>query len=192
MKLDYHLIKSPLNNDVYCGDTGIVKVFDDKVFFGVIDVLGHGKEAHDLAKICVEFLAVNLHLELAGMMEALHQQLRGSRGAVASLCRLDPDKEILSYVSVGDTLVRKLNNDKSRIFSNQGIIGYQLGSLKERTMPMNDGDILLLHTDGLPSHFDPWEDDILKGDARTIAGTLIARFCKKHDDALCIVLRYGK
>lgn len=192
MKLDYSLAKRPFDNGVYCGDTGLVKEFDGKVFLAVIDALGHGKEAHELAEICSDFLETNYRHTLVRMMEELHQHIRGSRGVVASICLLDMEKGLFSYVSVGDTLVRKLNNSRSRIYSMPGIIGYQMRKVQEGTMQLADNDILLLHTDGVSSHFDLWDDDILQGDTRIIADNIIARFGKKHDDALCIVLRYRK
>lgn len=49
-KLDYFLAKRPYfyNKDIECGDTGIIKEFDNKVFIAIVDVLGHGQEAHKL------------------------------------------------------------------------------------------------------------------------------------------------
>lgn len=192
LKLDYFLANRPLDNGVYSGDTGMVKEFDNMVFLAVIDALGHGKVAHELAETCTDFLAENYRNNLVAMMEGLHHSIQGSRGVVASLCLLDMGKGVLSYVSVGDTLVRKLNNDRSRIYSMPGIVGYEIRTIKEGTMQLEDNDILLLHTDGVQSNFDPRNDDMLHGDSRSIANNIIARYGKKHDDALCIVLRYRK
>ncbi|MDM8516458.1 SpoIIE family protein phosphatase [Desulfobacterales bacterium HSG16] len=192
MKIDYYLAKRHYNNGIYCGDTGMVKEFDDKVFAAVIDALGHGKNAHELAEICTNFLAENYRQKLIEMMEKLHQYIRGSRGVVASLCLVDMKKSTFSHVSVGDTTVRKLNNDRSRGYSMPGIIGYQMRSLQEKTMKLDDSDIIILHTDGIPSHFNQRAEGILQGDARAIACNIIAQFSKKHDDALCIILRCMK
>ncbi len=60
--LDYFLAKRPIfyNQDTECGDTGIIKEFDNKVFIGIVDVLGHGPEAHKLALICQDFFREKL------------------------------------------------------------------------------------------------------------------------------------
>lgn len=192
MALAYHIAKKALNNDVFCGDAGIVKEFDGKVFLAVIDALGHGEVAHEIAESCIDFLTIHYRHQLSRLLAALHQHIRGTRGAVATLCSIDLEKDILSYVSIGDTLVRKLNNDLHRIYSMPGIIGYEMRTIKMNSMVLTDSDILLLHTDGVKSNFDSEDDDIIKGDVENIAKKVISRYGKEYDDALCIVLRYAK
>jgi len=58
-------------------------------------------------------------------------------------------------------------------------------------MKISGGDVLVLHTDGIASHFDLNDyPEILKDDAKTIANNLIKKFSKKDEDATCVVLRF--
>lgn len=190
--VDYHIAQQPLLNDHFCGDAGMVKTFGHIYFIAVIDALGHGVEADEVARLSTDFLSNHYREELTVMMEGLHNHLLGSRGAVGTLCHLDTEQKRLFYISVGDTLVRKINNKKGRIYSFPGIIGYQMRTIRENSLDLEANDILLFHTDGVQSHFDPHDDLHLHGNAQQIAQHIVTRYGKKHDDALCIVLRCGK
>ena len=190
MRPEYHIIRKPYQNGVYCGDAGLVKQDGDTLFLAVIDGLGHGKKAQDAAQSCICFLEAHHRNGLTWLAEAVHRHIRGSRGAVAALCRIDTKKKNFSCVSVGDITVRRLNNERFRICSRPGILGYQARSFKQETRQLAVGDILLMHTDGISSHFTPKDlDGLLEGDARCIAENIMARYEKLHDDSLCIVVR---
>ena len=58
-------------------------------------------------------------------------------------------------------------------------------------MQLYDGDILVLHTDGISSLFELGDyPDLLRNDAKTLATHIIHQFGKEEDDAASIVLRY--
>ena len=193
--LDYFLAKRPFfyNKAIECGDTGVIKEFDNKVFIAIVAVLGHGNEAYNLAVICRDFLEKSYRQDLIETMKAFHEHIKGSRGAVASLCLLDIDSGILKYVGIGDTTARKFGVNPRRLIFNDGIIGYIIKSPKEETMKLDDGDVFVLYTDGVKEHLE-LEDypELLGDDAKTIATHIIRQFSKVEDDATCIVVRYKK
>lgn len=190
MKLEYHIVREPCQDGIYCGDAGLIKEYGGIRFLAVVDGLGHGKKAHDTARSCIGFLEEHYRNDLTRLADGLHHHIQGSRGAVAALCCLDAAKRKLSCVSVGDTTVRRLNNEPFRIQGIPGILGYQVRSYRQETHRLAAGDILLLHTDGVSSHFNPKDlDGLLHGDARGIADTIMARYAKPHDDSLCMVVR---
>ena len=192
-ELDYFLAIRPLLNDMACGDTGIIKEFDNKVFIGIIDVLGYGEDAHEVAMFCVDFLEKNYRQNLMEMMGGLHQQIKGSQGAVAGLCLLDLKTGELTFIGVGNITARKFGSSNIRIVPRSGIIGYVMPSLREEKMILHDGDVLVLHTDGVKEHFD-LEDypELLIDDAEMIANHIINQFGRAEDDAACIALRYQR
>jgi len=58
-------------------------------------------------------------------------------------------------------------------------------------MQFSGADVLVMHTDGIASHFDVSDyPEILNDDAKTIANNLIKKFGKNDDDATCIVIRF--
>ena len=189
--LDYFLAKRPLNNDVFCGDTGIIKEFDNKIFIGIVDVMGHGEKANEVALLCDDFLEKNYRQDLVETIEGLHEYIKGSRGAVAGLCLLDLKSGEIECVGIGNIAIKKLGSSNIKIIPRAGIVGYIMPSPRKETMKLHDGDVLILHTDGVKEHFD-LEDypELLVDDARTIATVIIQRFSREQDDALCIVLRY--
>lgn len=195
LQLDYFLAKRPFfhHRDIECGDTGIIKEFDNKVFIAIVDVLGHGNEAHKLAVICQEFLEKNYRQDLIETMKALHEYIKDSRGAVAGLCLLDVNSGVLKYVGVGDITARKFGVNQVKLISQDGIVGYIIKTLKEGTMKLDDGDVFVLYTDGVQEHFE-LEDypQLFRDDAKTIATHIIRQFGKEEDDATCIAVRCKK
>ncbi len=189
---DYFLAKRSFfyHKDIECGDTGLIKEFDNKVFIAIVDVLGHGNEAYKLAVICHDFLEKNYRNDLIETMRALHEYIKGSRGAAAGLCLLDTNAGILKYVGVGNITARKFGLNRVRLVSTNGIVGYAIKTLKEETMKLNDGDVFVLYTDGVQEHFELGDyPEILRDEAKTIATHIIQQFGKDEDDATCIVVR---
>ena len=190
-KVIYNMAKRPLNNDVFCGDTGLFREFDDKVFLAVVDVLGHGVRAQKVAEDCEAFLEKNYRLDLPEMMLGLHGHIKGSRGAMAGLCRLDLKTGELKYVGIGDTVAKTIGSENTQFISLSGVIGYTIPTPREKTGNLHMGDVLLLHTDGIKAHFRPQEYPELPNDTpTTITTRMIEQFGKEYDDALCMALKY--
>ncbi len=189
--VEWYVEKCPLNNASFCGDAGFLKEYDNKLFTAVIDVLGHGKEADPVAGMCLDFLECHYREDLTAVVSALHEHIRGTRGAVVSLCRLDLQSGELAFVGVGDTTVRICNASDRRLVSRSGVIGYALPTLKQETTTLTPGDVMLLHTDGVSGRY-YLEDypELLKEDAQTIVRHIMSQFGKVTDDALFIAVKY--
>ena len=126
-------------------------------------------------------------------MNGLHSHLRGTRGAVASLCRLDQRDGGINYVGVGNINTRIYGSTPRTFIPTDGIVGFTIASPKEHRAMLYPGNILILSSDGVKEHFDPAHyPDLLNGTARKVSENLIDNLGKGDDDASCIVLRYGK
>jgi serine phosphatase RsbU (regulator of sigma subunit) len=191
-RVDCYLVKRARTlREADCGDTGVIKEFDDQCFLALVDVLGHGPEAHDVALKAQEYLEQNFTEELIDIMQGLHGCLKGTRGAVAALCCLDTETGELIYVGMGNITVRVLGPRASRFVSRDGIVGYMMSSPKEQTLKLFVGDVLVMYSDGIKEHFELSEcAGILTGTAKSIAVGLLNQFGKKNDDASCIALKY--
>jgi negative regulator of sigma-B (phosphoserine phosphatase) len=194
LNIDYHLLKRALTGlENECGDTGVIKVYENKCFFALIDVLGHGKDAYKDSVLAENYLLENYRSNLVDMMNGLHLHLKGTRGAVATLCRLDIINGEMNYVGIGNITGRVYGIKSSRFVSRDGVIGYNVRNPKEQQAKLYPGDILILSSDGVKEHFDlAFYPDLLKGSAQKIATGLIDHLGKGSDDSSCIVLRYGK
>lgn len=191
-RVDCYMVKRALTlRETDCGDTGVIKEFDGQCFLALVDVLGHGSEAHAVALSAQKYLEQNYRQELIDVMEGLHACLRGTRGAVAALCRLDTETGKLIYVGIGNITVRVLGPKNSRFVSRDGIVGYIMSNLKVQTLKLFAGDVLVMYSDGIKEHFELSESPgILRDTAKSIALGLLNQFGKKNDDASCIALKY--
>ena len=177
-----------------CGDTGIVRAYEDHCFVALIDVLGHGKEAFEVAVRAEKWL-LNHHgqeHDLEEIMTGLHAHLKGSRGAVASVCRLNLDTGELAFSGVGNITMRVFGNSPQRLIARDGIVGYMMRSPMEQKTTLHPGDILVLSSDGVAEHFNLDDfPELLMGNAVDITRKFLDDLGKENDDASCIALRYG-
>jgi negative regulator of sigma-B (phosphoserine phosphatase) len=193
IEIDYHVIQKALSDvDDECGDIGAVKIDDDHCLIALIDVLGHGDEAHDVALMAQACLLEHYHQGPAQSIKGLHEHLKGTRGAVACVCKLDIQTGILTYSNMGNICARIMGNNPARLSGKDGVIGYMIPSPAENQIKLYPGDILILHSDGIKEHFDPIDyPDILMGDAKNITTGFLNKLSKNSDDASCIAMRYG-
>lgn len=187
--VDYFVAEKPL--ELVNGDIGFISVDEKQLFVGIVDGAGHGPEAHKIAQTSRDFLEKNKDVELPDLMNGLHENLRGTRGAVAIIGKLDHEASQFHYVGIGNIVLRKFGNSSERAVTQDGVIGYQVRTPKEKLMQILGGDVLVMHTDGISSYFDENDyPEILKDDAKTIANNLIKKFGKNNDDATCVVIRF--
>jgi serine/threonine protein phosphatase PrpC len=188
--IDFFIAEKPL--ELVNGDTGFINVYEKQLFVGIVDGAGHGLEAHSIAQASRDFIEKNKDTELPELMSKLHNNLRGTRGAVAIIGKLDHDASQFHYVGIGNIVLRKFGNISERAITQDGVIGYQIRTPNEKIMQITSGDILIMHTDGLASTFDINDyPEILRDNAEVIANNLIDKFGKNNDDATCVVIRFN-
>jgi len=191
--VDYALFGRPCFGERVSGDTAIIEEREGLVFMAIVDVLGHGPEAHIVARKIEDFLGQNWSSDLVATLRQLHEELKGTRGAAASLSVLDIDAGELSYLGVGNTVLRVFGRRSIRLHSTDGIIGSNIRQPVEQKLHLSRTDVVLLYTDGIKDRFEL--DDypqLLYESAHCIARNLVRRFEKVYDDATCIVFRYKK
>jgi len=175
------------------GDTAIARLEDGKLLATIVDVLGHGTEAHALTKTIESFLNSRASSDPMSAMAALHQHLKRSLGAAVGLCELDLESGELDYVGVGNTVLRRFGGQEQRLISTPGVVGGIARSPQSRRLRVQAGDVVLLYTDGIRDHFQLQEyPQLLTHDTLTIARTVVERFGKAHDDSACLALRYER
>ncbi len=83
---------------------------EDGALIAVVDGLGHGPEAAAAARAAVETLNVQAtaagSCNLRHLLVAIHQALRGTRGAVAGVALVEACTGSLHYAGIGNTEVR--------------------------------------------------------------------------------------
>ena len=188
LKVDYAIAEKPLES--VNGDQAFFQQHDGSAFFGIVDGAGHGQDANEIATIACEFLKENTHLELTTMMQALHVHLKGGRGGVAIICKIDLVAAQINCVGVGNIEMRMFGSQTKRFVLTPGVLGYDIRTPQHQTTDLNVGDVLVMHSDGISKVFDLYDyPDLPWDDAKTIATTIIDRFGKSNDDATTLVVR---
>lgn len=176
-----------------CGDLAIVK--DEKLscLMVLIDVLGHGSEARVVAMAAEKCLDNCDSDSPIALLQKLHGCLKGSRGAVVSICAVNKANGFLTHAGIGNIEVRIFGAKPTRLVSRDGVVGYGTIRPKENQVQLFPGDIVMMHSDGIKAHFDATEcAGLLMEDAEAIVEGTMRRYGHKKDDASCIILKILK
>ncbi|MGI9482209.1 MAG: SpoIIE family protein phosphatase [Hyphomicrobiales bacterium] len=189
-RFEHGLMVRPFLGERVAGDAGLVLEENDGLFLAIIDVLGHGPEAHEVARHIIGRLEREDRSELCELLSRLHESVIGTRGAAIAVARLNFENGLLQYAGIGNTVCRKIGREPVRLVSRDGTLGHIMRTPRLESLQMSAGDILLLYTDGVQDHFDLEEYSDLETDsAWSLARTIIRQFGKPHDDATCIAVR---
>ena len=182
--------------DGQSGDLHAVVPQGDAVLVGLIDGLGHGPEAARAALAAGEILQRSAGDPLADVVERCHEGIRHTRGVVMTLASFDGRASLMTWVAVGNVeaiLIRAGHaagaSDYEAIQCRGGVVGYRLPPLSVRTLPVGDGDLLVMATDGIRHGF---ADAVARArrDPDVATALVLAEFAKGSDDALVIAARY--
>ena len=175
------------------GDAVVIRELEDGLFVAIVDVLGHGPEAHELTHVIDAYLTRYGSTDVAGLMRRLHDYLKGTRGAAVGFCAIDAGTGRLQYVGVGNTAIRRFGKSETRLISQDGVLGHRLRSLMPQVLQLEPGDLVVLYTDGVSDRFSA--DDypsVLHHSPEEVASNIVQRFGKDHDDAACIAVRFSE
>lgn len=156
----------------------------------VFDGLGHGEAAAEAAaRACGAFLDSTVQ-EPAEALQALHRAVAGTRGGAAALARIDLAAGRLHYAGIGNIGGAILGRDARRgLASHNGIVGSIVGRAQGFTYDWSDGDVLVMHSDGIQSR---WSLDGYPGittrDPALAAGVLARDFARGRDDLTVVVV----
>jgi anti-sigma regulatory factor (Ser/Thr protein kinase) len=158
----------------------------------VADGLGHGVLASEAANQATSLGTGNPTEAGTMLMERIHAALRPTRGAAVAIADLDAGRGVVRYTGIGNISGSIIGPDGTvqHMVSHPGTAGHELRKITEFTYPWRPGSILIMHSDGLASH---WALDRYPGlTARhpsLIAAVLYRDFTRRRDDATVVVLR---
>jgi negative regulator of sigma-B (phosphoserine phosphatase) len=130
------------------GDRIIVRQGPDgHTLLGVIDALGHGPGAEEVATAAHDLLSsAPLEAGIGAIMEQLHQSLRGGRGAAATLCLLAGGR--VEACGVGNVELRCAETDLPFVFS-PGILGSRVQRFRVADAKVAPGSRFIFFSDGI-------------------------------------------
>jgi anti-sigma regulatory factor (Ser/Thr protein kinase) len=182
----------PIKGEVLSGDKWKVCKTDNGFYCLLVDGLGHGFEAAEAAKLAVERFKENLSLSPSLMISVLHKALRGSRGAVGAVAKIDVGRQELTYAGLGNIGgILVTNGMHKHLTSLNGTLGYESRNITEFKQPWNPLSTLVMHSDGLSSKV----SEELTGidcnitSAGIIAASIFLHQAKRSDDATILVAK---
>jgi negative regulator of sigma-B (phosphoserine phosphatase) len=149
----------------------------------VIDALGHGAGAAEVSLAGTECLAkLPLDTPVLQVMHALHEALRGSRGAAATVCMLTNSR--IECCAVGNVHLLSAGSEVPLILS-PGILGHQVAKFRVSDSELRAGARVALLSDGVSLRF---RLDELRHLAPAEACEFIFRRYRRQEDDATVLL----
>jgi anti-sigma regulatory factor (Ser/Thr protein kinase) len=184
----------PCAGEQVSGDHAVAVRSDARLLLAVCDGLGHGAPARLASNAAVKAFVEHRDGSPAAILEACHSRLHGTRGvvmAVAAVC--EGESPALDMASVGNITIELVEPRSARRF---GATSFFVGSQQRgwrqhvESSPIQDGEVLVMFTDGIASRASIAEDLLLlREHPIAIAQRLAARFGRADDDVLVLVAR---
>jgi len=173
------------------GDSFLIKRWSESMLVGVIDGLGHGTFAHRAAVTATTYVESHFDRPLDQIFLGVNRACRATRGVVMALARFDWGSDLLTFASVGNIEARVFPDRKSFNFTiRRGIVGLNAPNPVVSEHPWPANHLLILHSDGLPTHWN-WKDfpGLPEQPPTVIAQQLLRDLAKDNDDATVLAVR---
>jgi serine phosphatase RsbU (regulator of sigma subunit) len=147
--------------------------------------------AAEAARLAVRLFGQQRDRRPEQVLDALHRGLRSTRGAAVALAEIDLAAAQVRFAGVGNIAARIVTEDATRsLVSHNGIVGHQSARIHEFTYPFPPDATLIMHSDGLTSH---WKHESYPGfvrrDPAVAAGLLYRDHARGRDDTSVVVFR---
>lgn len=172
------------------GDTAVIVSRDGHGMCAVIDALGHGSEAHQVAVAAERYLIDRWGPDPLATLHGLSDVLSGSRGAAAGIAVIEFDSNKITYAGVGNTVLRVFNSKPKRLLSVEGILGHSYRTPHSQALSLLPSEMLVMYTDGVSDRMKLRQSETrVRRSCGHLARSLVEKFGKDHDDATCLVAR---
>jgi anti-sigma regulatory factor (Ser/Thr protein kinase) len=160
----------------------------------VVDGLGHGPFAEQASREALAVFRSQASSGVASTLKLIDQALTTTRGAAGAIVEVCPAKGQVTAAGVGNISMRVMRNGESKSFGcDNGTLGTGVRKIREYTCPWVRGSVLVMHSDGIKTH---WQKEEYPGLVRrhpgVFAGLLYRDFRRERDDATVIVVRQSE
>jgi anti-sigma regulatory factor (Ser/Thr protein kinase) len=188
----YGAVSIPVEGEETCGDGWRVRRQDGGVVAMVVDGLGHGPLAATAARAAIKVFDAGDGRPSAALVERMHQALRSTRGAAASVVRLPASGDV-EFIGVGNVMGAVIGDGAARrMVSFNGTLGHAIKTVRPFSYPAAPDALVVLASDGLGTS---WSLDGYPGlwsrHPTLIAAVLYRDFKRRRDDVTVLVLRRG-
>ena len=172
------------------GDAFFIRQWDGGALAGVIDGLGHGPFAQRAAQSARRYLDQHFDQSLQNLFRGVGRACSATRGVVMALARFDAARQVVTMANVGNIEVRLIGGADRNVAVRRGVVGLNAPNPVVVEHPWTPESILVMHSDGLRTHWD-WNEfrDIARSAPGIIAQRLLSDLGKIDDDATVLVAR---
>jgi anti-sigma regulatory factor (Ser/Thr protein kinase) len=177
-----------------CGDRWSAHESGRSATVIVCDGLGHGDGAAAASRAVVAAFAVRPDDPLAAILERADRAARSTRGAAATVVRVDLAVAQATVAGIGNVGAWIVGDESSRqLVTQHGTLGQAMPRIREERYAFPAGAQLVLCSDGLKSRpaFDE-HPGLLAHDPATIAAVLWRDHARGRDDATAVVVREAR
>jgi anti-sigma regulatory factor (Ser/Thr protein kinase) len=184
-------INVPCPGEAVSGDGWVATERAGGALVLLADGLGHGAGAAEASTLAADVFRRHAALSPVAALDRIHAALRPTRGAAVAVVEIDSANGLVRFAGIGNIAGTILADGASRsVVSHHGTAGHVARRIEEFTYPWRRGALLVLHSDGLTSH---WSLDRYPGlagrDPTLIAAVLYRDFRRTRDDTSVVVVR---
>jgi anti-sigma regulatory factor (Ser/Thr protein kinase) len=181
----------PLRGEDACGDAWDAEATDDVATVIAVDGLGHGPLASDAARAVIAAFRDDPGASPARVLERAHLAARSTRGAAASVARIDRDARTVTFAGVGNVSGWLRSVDAGRTMVGQhGTLGATIPRIREETYALAPDASVILASDGLRTDRSAnGHGPLLHHPPLTVAAVLWRDLARGTDDVVVVVAR---
>lgn len=183
MRVTVARLSLPMPGETANGDRAFCRTEGPQTLIAVVDGLGHGPEAANAAQAAADTLqTAPLDAPLIETMQSLHDRLRGTRGAAATICVLRSGE--IDVCAVGNVEIRSPDSRLPLIFS-AGILGSRVNKFHVCRATLPARARFVLFSDGISSRASI--EDMRKLTPEAACDAIMRNYRRKEDDATVLV-----
>jgi len=173
------------------GDAIVVVHLDSNTTVAaVIDGLGHGKEAHFASHLAKEQIVQKAELPLTTLMQHIHNSIKGTRGCVIGLIKINTKMEKLFFSGIGNIECFVVHKGlKKSLLSFGGIMGHNMRTPRVFEADFILDDMVCLYSDGIVSR---WNIEELKeeNNNQEKVNIVLNKYSRTNDDASILIISH--
>jgi anti-sigma regulatory factor (Ser/Thr protein kinase) len=179
----------PKGGETVSGDSWATVSSKGRHGFLVADGLGHGPDAARASLAATRVLEDRPDVEPAETIQTCHRALAPTRGAAVAVAKISTDK--VAFAGVGNIACRiEAGEVRRQLVSHNGTLGHMMRRVQQFDIPLPTDALLLLHSDGLATHWNLADYPGLAGrHPGIIAGVLYRDHERGRDDVTVLVVR---
>ena len=178
-----------LEGEAECGDAYAVRPTDRGYLLLLSDGLGHGHLAAHASGEGTRCFRDSTAESPAAILREMHRTMTATRGAAAAVAHVDLAAGRVTYAGVGNIAGRIVGHGRSRgLMSVPGIVGHNLRTVNDVNYDLDDGSLVVMHSDGLTDKWDIGRyPGLLVRSPLVVAATLMRDAAVRRDDASVLV-----